>query len=295
MKHRACLAIVLLGLAPAVGAEDSPIEKVTLAGEGLTLQGYYYPAASPKPGPAIVLMHGCSGMYEKGGNVLVSYAFWAEHFRKLGYSALLVDSFSPRDVKEICTQKGRAILPERERSADAHAALAWLAARKEVDPKHIHLLGWSNGAMAVLHAAKQGSHGSNPDRAFRSAVAFYPGCAQVAKEKGYKLAVPLLIQSGEADDWTPARHCRDLVAALVDRAGSAKVEMDSYPDAHHSFDRIGLKVRFRADVRNPNQPSGWGATIGSNPVAREAAIKRTTAWVEAQDKVQDKADSKQEK
>lgn len=286
MKHLTCFAIVLLGLASSAGAEEAAVEKVTLAGDGLTLQGYYYPATSPKPGPAIVLMHGCSGMFEKGGKVLESYAFWAEHFRKLGYSALLLDSFSPREVKEICTQKGRSILPERERSADAHAGLAWLAARKEVDPAHIHLLGWSNGAMAVLHAAKVGSHGSKPGQAFRSAVAFYPGCAQVAKERGYKLAVPLLIQSGEADDWTLARHCRDLVAALADRADSAKVEMDSYPDAHHSFDRIGLKARFRADVRNPNQPSGWGATIGSNPAAREAAIKRTTAWVEARDKAE---------
>ena len=283
MKHRRVAAGVLSLFCPAVLAWPAP-EKVTLPGDGVELSGIYYPASSGASGAAIVLMHGCSGMYEKNGKPLESYVAWAEHFRKQGYSALLLDSFSPRGAKEICTQKDRGILPERERSSDAHAALAWLVDQRGVDRQHVHLLGWSNGAMAVLHAAKVGSRGMRPPLSFRSAVAFYPGCAQVIKEKGYRLATPLLIQSGDADDWTPARHCRDLVAKLSSLPESASIEMDSYPGAHHSFDRIGLAVRFRADVRNPNQASGWGATIGSNPGAGEAAIKRTTAWIQAQDK-----------
>lgn len=273
-----------MGLGSIAWASPPEPRWVSIPSGGVQLKALYFSSGGEGAGPAMVLMHGCSGMYDKAGAPLESYVFWADHFRKLGFSTLLLDSFSSRGVKEICTLQRRDILPGRERSADAHAALAWLASQSGVDQARVHLLGWSNGAMAVMHAARVDAWGARTPLAFKSAVAFYPGCANVLKDSGYRLAVPMLIQSGEADDWTPARYCRELTGRLAGRKDSAALEMDSYEGAHHSFDRIGLKVRFRPDVRNPNQASGLGATIGSNPAAREAAIKRTTAWVLARDK-----------
>lgn len=261
-------------------------EAVELPGKGVVLTGLLYspsqlPAGSvaSKKLPAIVLLHGCSGLLDKAGKPVASYVFWAEHFQRLGYVTLLLDSFTPRGTKEICTQKSRTINPDKERSDDAHAALAWLAGRPNIDASRIHLLGWSNGAMTVLHAIGPKAAKAEAAYKFRSAVAFYPGCAAVLKEAGYRNQVPLLIQSGGADDWTPAKPCEELSARLV--KSGAEAAIDVYPGAHHSFDRLNLTVRYRPEVRNPASPTGWGATVGTDPKAREKAIQRATVFIEA--------------
>jgi dienelactone hydrolase len=110
-------------------------------------------------------------------------------------------------------------------------------------------------------------------------VAFYPGCASLAKAD-YRPVAPVLIQAGAADDWTPSRFCETLAA----RAPEGAVEIDAYPGAHHGFDRIGGRVRERPDVRNPNRAGGRGATVGPNPEAREKAIVRVTAWIGERDR-----------
>lgn len=282
VKHAAglfstALTFVLLPSA-AVAAE-----KVFISRDGLVLSGFLYEAHSSVEKaamPAIVMLHGCAGLVDKRDRPIGSYAFWAEHFQKLGYEVVLLDSYSPRSVRETCTQQDKTILPERERSRDAHAALAWLRQRPGIDPGRIHLLGWSNGAMTVLHAIKAGADGAIPGSSFRSAVAFYPGCATVAKERGYRTSTPLLIQSGAADDWTPAKPCEAFVAKLQKAGGDA--EIDVYPGAHHSFDRLDLSVRYRPDVRNAASSTGRGATIGSDPAARASAIVRVTTYIQAQ-------------
>lgn len=278
MKH--LLASLLMGFA---GGSFGAGQAVTLPGPGIELAGRLYRPDGPGPFPAFVLMHGCSGMWRRdGAEPTPAYAAWAEHWRRRGFVALLLDSFGPRGQKEICTQRGRTITPDRDRPQDAYAALQWLAARPDVDPAHIHLQGWSNGAMAVLNTVKDAAPGrpaAGPE--FRSAVAFYPGCVQLVRQADYRSRVPLLIQSGAADDWTPAVHCE----ALVEKFGlrGAPMQIDVYPDAHHAFDGVGA-IRFRPEVRNPASASGWGATVGANAEARAKAFRRTTDWIAERDR-----------
>lgn len=275
MKHAlAALAILGAGLAYAGG------EPVRLPGPGIELAGRLYRPEGPGPFPAIVMLHGCGGLWGKGGEPTASFVHWAEHFRARGYVALLLDSFGPRGEREICTQEKRRVSPATDRPRDAYAALAWLGARADVDSGRVDLIGWSNGGSAVLHTVKAGAPGrTEGGPRFRAAVAFYPGCASLAKAP-FRPTVPLLIQSGGADDWTPARHCEALAAG----APAGSVEIDVYPGAHHSFDRLGLPLRERPEVRNPNRPGGRGATVGTHPEAREKAIARITAWLEAGDR-----------
>lgn len=276
--ERAWLAAWLALAVPAFAAG----EKVTFPGPGIELAGRLYRPTGDGPFPAMVLMHGCAGMWRQDGQEpTAAYDFWAEHWRNRGYAALLVDSFGSRGEKEICTQKDRTVSPVRDRPRDAYASLEWLASRKDIDPQRIHLMGWSNGAMAVLNTIKADAPG-RPEKGpeFRSATAFYPGCA--ALERGdYRTVVPLLIQTGANDDWTPARPCESLVGKA--KAKGASMEIDVYPDAHHAFDGYG-KVRSRPEVRNTASPTGWGATVGADFEARNQAIRRTTAWVDARNR-----------
>lgn len=245
-----------------------------LEGEAIELAALEFRPKGSGPFPAIVLLHGCSGMFTPSGYVTRSYRNWAELLAEDGYVALLVDSFNPRGHRSICEQQKRTILESRERVEDAYAAARWLNAQPYVATGRIALIGWSNGGTGTLYAMRPGNR---IEPGFRAAVAFYPGCRALSRAKMlYRPYAPLLILSGEADDWTPAEPCKRL-AAIAQEDG-APLEIVTYPGAHHSFDRIGLRVRYRPNVRNLNKPDRLGATVGEHPEAREDAIRRTKAF-----------------
>jgi dienelactone hydrolase len=239
-------------------------------GEPVQLSGLMFRPLGPGPFPALVLMHGCGGMYTNQGYVTSSYRYWIELLAQEGYVALLVDSFGPRGYRSICELQKRPIRESRERADDIYAAQRWLAAQSYVAGDRIGLIGWSNGASGTLYAMRE----SRPQRGIRAAVAFYPGCRTLARSNPpYRPYAPLLILAGEADDWTPAAPCVEL--AGIARKEGARMETVTYPGAHHSFDRINSPVRYRANVRNLNKPDRLGATVGGHPEARKQAIART--------------------
>lgn len=59
------------------------------------VNGIYRPAGQG-PFPALVLLHGCSGVEEQQD-------LWAKILVEWGYTALIVDSLGPRGIEEICT------------------------------------------------------------------------------------------------------------------------------------------------------------------------------------------------
>ena len=75
------------------------------------------------------LMHGCGGMVDKRGELVARHRDWAERFARWGFVALTLDSFGPRGIRSICELKERPIHPWKERTADAYAALGYLAGR----------------------------------------------------------------------------------------------------------------------------------------------------------------------
>src|SRR5262249_44755831 len=101
------------------------------------------------PFPAMVLLHGCGGLFQESG------AMWPRDLQRtralvaLGYVVLLPDSFDPRGVREIC-RRPQTIYPAIERVRDAYGALLFLQRHPFVQPDAIGVLGWSNGAMSVL-------------------------------------------------------------------------------------------------------------------------------------------------
>lgn len=270
----------MLGIAPAVApaAYDAGWTEFPALnpfnGEPVQLSALEFRPKGHGPFPAIVMLHGCSGMYTPSGYVTRSYRHWAELLAEDGYVALLVDSFNPRGHRSICELQKRPILESRERVEDAYAAARWLNAQSYVAAGRIGVIGWSNGGSGTLYSMRQASR---IEPGFRAAVAFYPGCRTLSRAKTpYRPYAPLLILSGEADDWTPAEPCKTL-AATGQKEG-APLEIVTYPGAHHSFDRIGLPVRYRPNVRNLNKPDRLGATVGEHPQAREDAIRRTKAF-----------------
>ncbi|MCK6405471.1 MAG: dienelactone hydrolase family protein [Rhodocyclaceae bacterium] len=267
LRHCGLLLLAVWGSAVAQVAE-----RVRIDGP-LALDAYFYAAQGGHGGrrPAVVAMHGCGGPFDREGAIGARHAMWAEHLSRQGYAVLLVDSFSARGIRTLCTipNKDRP-LRQADRVADAWAAKAWLAARDDVAAERIALLGWSHGAGTALYTLDETPANERP---FAAAVAFYPGCTTLARRpEPYRPTSPLMILIGEADDWTPAASCR----ALASR--SPQVVLKLYPGAYHDFDNPGGKLRVRSEVPNGVNP-GQGVTVGPDPEAREDALRRVTAYL----------------
>ncbi len=193
---------------------------------GSPLWGHIDKPDGPGPFPAVVLMHGCGGL-------LPTHARWASLLNKLGYVTLMLDSFRPRSVFNVCTRPVRIVSPSF-RALDAYGALAYLQGLTFVDPKRIGLIGWSHGGTSALEAVNHAGITARLPHRFSAVVAFYPYCIE-----DRRFDLPVLILMGEADDWTPLSLCRKLkVNNLHD---GTSIELLAYPGAHHAFDATDLQ------------------------------------------------------
>ena len=214
------------------------------------------------------MLHGCGGAYARSGELNARHLMWGEYLASQGYAALMLDSFSSRGVKELCTTRIKdRTLKEADRVDDAYAALAYLQARSDIQAKAVGLLGWSHGGGVTLDAMTRPPTGVPQ---LKAAVSFYPGCiARQRKADSFLPYAPLLIFMGDSDDWTPAAPCKALVATVAAR--QEPMQIITFADTFHDFDNPALKAkRVRTDVPNGVNPRS-GVTVAPNPEAREAA------------------------
>jgi len=180
--------------------------------------------------PAIVLMHGC------GGAKTPSHR-WAGQLVAWGFGALVLDSFGPRGIAQVCSAPQRLSSPQR--TGDAYGALRFLQSQRGIDPDRIGLMGWSHGGSAALWAVDANwgrAHQPYPWLRFRATSVFYPGCA--FDHAGF--TTPVLMLMGAADDWTPANPCRHLARTV--QTSDGKVQLVIYPGATHAFDAVRMTV-----------------------------------------------------
>jgi dienelactone hydrolase len=220
------------------------------------------------PFPAVIALHGCGGLLNREGELRRREADWAKRLVGAGYVVLFPDSFTARGLRQICTAHDRNIFP-KDRADDVAAATQWLAGQPYVDSRRLALMGWSHGAMTVLWAVRSDFMADAPQ--FKAAIAFYPGCRQIARLDDWRPRVPLTVLIGGADDWTQPAPCRE----LAQRTGFKFIE---YPGAYHGFDAPKSKVRIRKGL---GAVKGGEAHVGTDPVARRAAIKEVMSTLSA--------------
>jgi dienelactone hydrolase len=235
--------------------------------------------------PALVLLHGCTGLRRQSGRMFPIYRAWSNLLAQAGYVLLVVDSAGSRGVGQTCTASAERRRMLAERPKDAYAALRYLQAQDRVRSDRIGVVGWSQGGATVLLSIAAKSSARPPGLAhdFRAAVAFYPGrCSDRQQARPFVDAdpgtwtttVPLLVLFGEADNWAPAAPCAELIAAAKTRG--APVEIKLYPGADHVFDAPNLKRRELPELR---MRDGTVPITGTDPAARADALVRAPEFL----------------
>jgi len=274
------LIFLLVWAAPmAAVAGTAPVfpaaEQIEIMQGEAVLKALLYRPEGAGPFPAVVAMHGCSGLYNPSNLVSSRYRDWAQRLTKAGFVVLFPDSYGSRGLGSQCTVKQRPIRTDRERVADANAARHWLQNQSYVSRDRVSLLGWSNGAISVLWTVRRRSNARDDTPDFRSAVAFYPGCSR-PDNAAWSARIPTLILIGNLDDWVSAAVCEKMIAGA--RGRSARISLVIYPGAYHDFDHPNRPVQVRTGYAFSTDGSGRVHT-GTNPAARNESIKRVQQWL----------------
>jgi dienelactone hydrolase len=262
----------------AFAAQAAPLpapREVDIPSGNAILHAQLYKPDGNGPFPAVIALHGCGGLGGHSEPILPRYRDWAEQLLKDGKAVLLPDSYGSRELGPQCRVKERErhVLARRERVADIMAARQWLVEQPWVAHDRISLLGWANGASALLWAVRPQLSSASVEPDFRSAVAFYPDC-RVSSGLGWSARVPTLLLIGAKDDVSSPPACRQMIDGARGRSALARIVV--YPGAYHDFDRANLPLHATgvSDAATPER-----GHLGTDTEARADSQKRVAEWL----------------
>lgn len=267
---KALLGVTLMALVSMSAFAVPATQEVLFPSQenGIALKAYWTPPPEGATGaPAVIALHGCGGLPADRTRIDYAHNRYIKIFHDSGLGVLFLDSFGPRGQTSICEQKPtERTVTESNRRLDVFGALQWLALQPGVDARRLAVVGWSHGGQTVLSSANRSADvvAVAPVKP-AVLVAFYPGCNAFEKVLGYATVAPLLVMSGELDNWTPAAPCRGLMERLQAQQPTARYVQ--YPGSYHAFDSAS-PVSERDNVGGTKSGK---AMVGGNPVARNAS------------------------
>lgn len=177
--------------------------------------------------PAVVMMHGSAGVTDR------EFSLWGTLLNEMGIAAFIVDSFTPRGIKE--TTHDQSQVSDFAGVADAFSALQVLAARQDIDPNRIGVMGFSKGGIVSLQTIwepfRRGIISDN--LRFAAHIPFFPSCIRQTWSKSISTA-PVLLLVGEKDDYTHAEPCVQYAERIQQLGGNSQTIV--YPNAYHGFE-----------------------------------------------------------
>lgn len=217
---------------------NSPLVKIP---EGKLVYEVY---KAGKPAPTIMLGHGCDGVKKYHLDEYVSRVLsW-------GYNAIVVDSWTPREVSGTC--KGQKPWYSPSDRIDEFYRIADIVSKESWHRGSFGYIGFSHGGSLGLNLA-----GDARPNTFTAIVSYYPNCAEyMVPRRQAKLNI--LVHFGGRDSWTPYEKCND-ITGITDR--------EFHPNATHSF-----------DVNTSNRVF-LGENLEHDPLATVRAFDRTRKFL----------------
>ncbi|QQN63673.1 dienelactone hydrolase family protein [Bradyrhizobium diazoefficiens] len=226
------------------------------------------------PFPTVIALHGCGGLGGRSDPVLPRYRDWADRLLKAGNAVLLPDSYGSRELGPQCRVKEMRVKARRERVTDIAASRAWLMKQNWVARDRVSLIGWANGASALLWAVRPQSTARDAGPDFRAAIAFYPDC-RISAGLGWSTRVPTLVMIGANDDVSSPPACRQMVEGAHGRSALARIVV--YPGAYHDFDRANTPLHAAGGSTDAAAPEH--GHLGTDSEARAESQKEVAEWL----------------
>ena len=229
VMRRTSLGIAILLLASTVTAAEN-VKFQSSPGEA---QGYLAaPADDAGRHPAVIVIQEWWGL-----NDWVKQQ--AQRFADQGYVALAVDLY--RGKVAATAEEAHELmrgLPEDRALADLKGGFDYLASRKDVDAKHIGVIGWCMGGGYALMFA-------TAEPRLAAGVMNYGHLMTDAKAIA-SIHVPLLGNFGAEDRGIPAADVREFESTL--RKAGKSADFKVYPGAGHGFMNPNNKGGYVADA-----------------------------------------------
>jgi dienelactone hydrolase len=170
----------------------------------------------------------------------------------IGVASFVVDSFTPRNIRETATDQSQ--LSTAANVADALAALRLLATHPRLDRQRIGVIGFSKGGQVSLYTALEPlRHAVISDQTrFAAHVPLYPYCNDWYVSE-HVTGAPMLMLLAGRDDYTPPGPCQEYAQWF--KSKGADISVVVYANAYHGFDSL------RAPTHAKNVVTGRGCDM----------------------------------
>lgn len=184
--------------------------------------------------PVVLHLSGCTGGWSDG------FSEVASQLQQRGIAVADLRSIESRSLhaRAVCTTP--QVLSGKVRATEAYKAKEELVAMGIGRADNVGIIGYSHGGYTVTHAMFQSTNTGYDNvetlPPFAVGVAVYPWCQLETME--WQLRNPMLMLTGEQDDWTPARRCETLkdLTEKIGKADPSKIELVRYANATHAWD-----------------------------------------------------------
>jgi len=235
------------------------------------------------PLPAVIILHSSSGVDSTG-------QFYASELNDAGIATLELDLWGSRGLQG----GGDRPATPQETLPDVFAALHYLAQQPNIDAERIGVIGFSwGGVLSMLTATEQYMAMTGTELRFAGHVAHYPICWLYNNVPGFNFSgltgAPVLIQTGELDDYDLPETCPNLVDYLaeVDRE---LVEVKVFEGAYHAWDRLEPTWVVFDPVSHLGDPLENKVTLSPNKEIAKKSRKNVVTFFKKLFELEDSAD-----
>ena len=253
-RLRSAAMVIALAASASTASAEIRTKVVDYTAGGVALQGFLaWDDATAAKRPGIVVVHEWWGHNEHARNS-------ARRLAEAGYVGFALDMYGkgklaahPDDAMKFVTEatKDPAVLGAR-----FNAALAELKKDPHVDPARVGAIGYCFGGTVVISQARMGAD-------LDVVASFHGGLGGLPPAKPGAVTARVLVYTGGADPMIPADQVETFRKEMA--AAGAKVEIQTYPAAKHSFTNpdAGAAGMDALAYDAAADKASWAAMIGA--------------------------------